>query len=421
LLLILPLAAAVLQAAESSAQKSKSAELSVGRLELKTSDSALAAAFGWARRQALAYAFVGDPVGNWYEAALPGRQAFCMRDTAHQALGAHMLGLAGYTRNMLHKFAENISESKDWCSYWEINRDNLPAPVDCHDDAHFWYNLPANFDVLDACYRMYELTGDRSYFTDPVFLQFYRRTAHDYVERWDLGLDQIMSRERILNVRGRFNPADRFQKNRGIPSYDESNPDFVLALDQLAVQYAGYLADARLQQLAGNGAEAKESFTRAQDLKSFLNRVWWDDKTQSYYSRLNLDHRLEGHSRNLALLYYRAADAGAKSDSVLNDLTHTIDERSPIGIEGQSHFPEVLYRFGKADAAYGQILDLAREGKYRREYPEVSYAVIGAIATGLMGLELDPAEPDKALTDSSYVDNLITTNPGSPVQRAGRS
>jgi hypothetical protein len=65
----------------------------------------------------LAYAFTGDPVGPWYEAALPGRQAFCMRDTAHQGLGAHMLGLAQYTRNMLYKFAENISKSKDWCSY----------------------------------------------------------------------------------------------------------------------------------------------------------------------------------------------------------------------------------------------------------------------------------------------------------------
>ncbi len=92
-------------------------------LVLKTSDARLAAAFAWARGQALAYAFEGDPVGNWYEAALPGRHAFCMRDTAHQAMGAHVLGLAGYTHNMLHKFAENISKSKDWCSYWEINRE----------------------------------------------------------------------------------------------------------------------------------------------------------------------------------------------------------------------------------------------------------------------------------------------------------
>ena len=256
-----------------------------------------------------------------------------MRDTAHQALGAHMLGLAGYTRNMLRKFAQNISDSKDWCSYWEINRDDIPSPVDYQDDAHFWYNLPANFDVLDACYRMYVLTGDRTYFTDPVFLEFYRRTIHDYVERWDLGLDQIMTRQRILNVRGRYDPANRFQKNRGIPGYDESSPNFAIALDQLAAQYAGYLADARLQQLAGNAVEAKISLTRAHDTKSFLNRVWWDNNTQSYYSRLSLDHQLEGHGRNLAVLYYGAAEAGPKANSVLRDLIHAIDKTAPIGIE----------------------------------------------------------------------------------------
>jgi hypothetical protein len=41
--------------------------------------------FNWAKQQARAFGFVGDPVGPWYEAALPGRSAFCMRDVAHKA------------------------------------------------------------------------------------------------------------------------------------------------------------------------------------------------------------------------------------------------------------------------------------------------------------------------------------------------
>jgi len=203
-------------------------------ITLKTSDPRLAAAFEWARDQALAYSFHGDPVGDWYEAALPGRQAFCMRDTAHQSLGAHMLGLAGSTLNMLRKFAQNISESKDWCSYWEINRENRPAPVDYLDDAHFWYNLPANFDLLDACYRMYVWSGDTTYLNDPVFVNFYRRSVHEYVGRWDLGVGGIMTRPRIMNFRVIPGAGNRFEKSRGIPSYDESDPNFVVAIDQLA-------------------------------------------------------------------------------------------------------------------------------------------------------------------------------------------
>jgi hypothetical protein len=69
--------------------------------------------FNWAKQQALAYAFDGDPVGPWYEAALPGREAFCMRDASHQGVGAHALGLARRNLNMLKRFAENISESRE--------------------------------------------------------------------------------------------------------------------------------------------------------------------------------------------------------------------------------------------------------------------------------------------------------------------
>src|SRR5215216_4449352 len=101
---------------------------------LTSSDTNLVAGFNWAQSQALAYVFKGDPVGDWYEAALPAREAFCMRDTAHQSTGAQVLGLAHYTRNMLRRFAEHISASRDWCTYWEIDRRNLPCPADYRDD-----------------------------------------------------------------------------------------------------------------------------------------------------------------------------------------------------------------------------------------------------------------------------------------------
>ena len=52
-------------------------------LSLSSPDAHLVEAFNWAKKQALAYAFEGDPVGPWYEAALPGREAFCMRDVSH--------------------------------------------------------------------------------------------------------------------------------------------------------------------------------------------------------------------------------------------------------------------------------------------------------------------------------------------------
>jgi len=76
-------------------------------------------------------------------------------------MGAHALGLARYNLNMLKRFAESVSEARDWCGFWEIDRFNRPAPVDYQNDALFWFNLHANFDILDACYRMYLWSGDQ--------------------------------------------------------------------------------------------------------------------------------------------------------------------------------------------------------------------------------------------------------------------
>ena len=72
--------------------------------------------------------------GPWYEAALPNRQAFCMRDVSHQCIGEELNGHGRQNVNMMGKFVENISESKDYCSYWEIDRNNLPASADYVSD-----------------------------------------------------------------------------------------------------------------------------------------------------------------------------------------------------------------------------------------------------------------------------------------------
>ena len=124
----------------------------------------------WAKEKALSYAHDdSDPVGFWYEAALPNREAFCMRDVSHQSVGAEILGLSKHNRNMLLKFAQNISESKDYASYWEIKRYNQPAPVDYESDRDFWYNLPANFDLIFTMNRLFEWTQDSTYIEHPSF------------------------------------------------------------------------------------------------------------------------------------------------------------------------------------------------------------------------------------------------------------
>src|SRR5215469_8929221 len=80
-----------------------------GGIEFESPDKKLSDGFRWAKAQALAYARTDGSIGPWYEASLPGRNAFCMRDVSHMSTGAQFLGLGPRTMNMLRRFAANIS------------------------------------------------------------------------------------------------------------------------------------------------------------------------------------------------------------------------------------------------------------------------------------------------------------------------
>jgi hypothetical protein len=370
-------------------------------LTLGSSDPQLVEAFAWAARQASAYAFEGDAVGPWFEAALPGREAFCMRDVSHQAMGGHALGLQPHVRNMLERFAGSVSDARDWCSLWEIDRHNRPAHADYRDDRDFWYNLPANFDVLDACYRMFLWSDDPAYVTDPVFLNFYDRTVTDYVERWKLGLDQVMTRPRLMNQSPAPDRDAKFANSRGIPGYNEETDDFVAGLDLLAAQYAGFHAYARIQEARGDFARARAWLAKAADVKALVNDRWWDEKNNGFYDHLTTKHTLAARGAtawNSAELYWPVAADGQHLRASLARLVDRIGRSRSGPIEEQSHHPEILYRFGVPDVAYDQIMDLCRADRARREYPEVSYSVVGAVVTGLMGVGVDPVTPGREAT-----------------------
>jgi hypothetical protein len=390
---LLALAASAIGQAPRPAQQSS--------LQLSSSDTRLVEAFNWAKQQAMAYVFDNDPVGPWYEASLPGRRAFCMRDVSHQAAGAQALGLSKYTHNMLHRFAEDISASKDWCSYWEIDYRNLPAPVDYKNDKEFWYNLPANFDVLDTCYRMYLWTGDKTYIEDPAFLNFYNRTVTDYVSRWDLSADRIMTRKNNAT------PPPFF---RGDPSYEESRRDMSLGVDLLAAQYAGYRSFAAIQAIRGDKETAEMYLTSASEVKSLVNSKWWNASGGYFYSYLDDSRNFQGRA-GADLLYWVVVDDGAKTQSALDALLENQRSEPASAVEPRSHYAEILYRYGDPEAAYAEIVDLTRPGRERREYPEVSYSVIGAIVNGLMGINVKPSEPIEQLVRGGSFEPVVETLP----------
>ena len=86
-------------------------------MRLTSSEQTLVEGWEWAITQAQSFVRSADLVGDWIEASLPGRGAFCMRDVAHQSAGAQILGLRSHVKNMLRRFAEHVSGARDWCSF----------------------------------------------------------------------------------------------------------------------------------------------------------------------------------------------------------------------------------------------------------------------------------------------------------------
>ena len=356
-------------------------------LNLLSSDETLVQAFNWAKNQAMAYVHDGeDPVGKWYEAALPNRQAFCMRDVSHQVTGANVLGLYEHNANMLCKFAANISESKDWCSYWEINKDNVPAPVDYRNDKEFWYNLPANFDVLNAAWSHYLWTGDQQMIKDSIFLHFYQKTLTDYIDRWDLSLDKIYTRKRFMNMVEKVDSNDYFHMCRGIPGYDEGQGGhMIMGLDQLVIMGAAFRAAGAMEYRNGNLEGAKSRNRQFEAIKTMINTQWWDEEKQAFKTFL-MDDGSYKFSENKAVLFYRLTDDPVKWQATMKDLNGRVKD---LNIESASHLPEVFYQYGALKTAYETLLYLCDEQTERRDYPEVSFAVVGSIATGMFGIKPD--------------------------------
>lgn len=343
------------------------------------SDTALTKAFAWAKAQALHYkGKPGDPVGPWYESALPPRDAFCMRDVSHQAVGGAILGLDAENKNMLTLFARNISASKDWCSYWEMNKSGVAAPEDYRSDKEFWYNLDANFDVLWATWRLAAWTGDSSYLDDPVFRYFRQQSVGAYIDSWVLQPDSLLTRPAHPNAPVPFHEQDAFDRCRGLPSYSEGIPNMKVGVDLVAALYRGLTTYAKIE-------HSEKYAALAERYRRHLERDWWSDSLGRYHTWYSNDGRFGLGEGETFLLWFDALQDTARA-------RRTIDHLASVrwNMENTSYLPYLFYREGFWDTARRTILYLSDPTTARREYPEVSFGVVQGVVLGYMGVDVIP-------------------------------
>ena len=354
-------------------------------IEFSSSDTALQTAFYRAKEMALFYkGRPSDPVGPWYEAALPSRNAFCIRDVSHQSIAAEVLGLHAANKNMLTQFVSNISESKDWCTYWEMNKSGKPAPEDYRNDTAFWYNLNANFELIYTCWRMYLWTGDRTYISNPLFKRFFDISVNEYIDRWVLQADSLLTRPAHPNAPVPYNSNDYFHSCRGIPSYFESVTDMRMSADLVAAIACALKCYAAIATLQGDKKTAARYQEKAAIYRRHLEQQWWNKETQVYqnfFTNANTFGKGEGET---FLLWYDVLTDSSRIKSTIRYLLN-----NPTNVENLSYLPYQLCRYGYAENAYRYILLLTKPETKRREYPEVSFGVMEGIVQGIMGIDAD--------------------------------
>ncbi|MGX5696278.1 hypothetical protein ACWKWP_08785, partial [Agromyces soli] len=233
------------------------------RLRIETDDAALAEMFAWAERTARSFVIADGargpldvseaapppyPRGVYrasYHAGYRFRSGYYLRDFAHQALGAQLLGLAEENRSMLDSFVRTATPEHGGWPVWALNFDRVtPLAIDYRGPDRFVRELPAAFELVELVHVLYRWTGDRALLEHRGH---WRRTLGDFVERRD-----ALRPNGVAEAGG----PGIFD---GAASYNERPGEHLLeAGDGIATQYAALRHAAALERAVASSGVAAE-------------------------------------------------------------------------------------------------------------------------------------------------------------------
>ena len=366
-------------------------------MRIITSNRKLENAFNWAREKALSYVQTGKsgPVDKHersegtgteryitcFWAGYTSRTAFYSRDFCHQAAGAHLLGLQLENLTMLRAFAESSNEGREWFPLWAINFDGSTFKLDYHNDGYFVREVPAVFELVEQCYRQYLWTGNREYLYDSAIWKFCSKAVTDFVELHDT---------RIPNgVAEGDGSGDIF---RGSATYNEIKSPLVEAGDGIACQYQALSAYSNMSALKGDAERARLFARKAEQLKSFFNREWGvKENAREYVRGYDVDGQVLtdfGLENSWFIPMKFISEPSEKNTAYLDFIAESVEsaEGRPTNLEAISYLPGVFFPYNRAEGWKWLEYIIDQPDK---EYPEISYAIIGDIIEHMIGFTPD--------------------------------
>jgi hypothetical protein len=357
----------------------------VSSLTLTSSSPYLESAFNWNKAKALSWVRTGVKSGYipCYWAGYNYRQAFYVRDIAHQCEGAALLGLNDENFAMWQAFAGTANESRQWFCLWALDFYGKTYAVDYRSDTNFVREIPAPLELVDKAYACYKWSADPRWIGDPVLTNFYRTTMNQFIAKHDDDGDGIAEGHAI----------DIFDGACG--SYcEQSAGGYGVGGDNIATTWSAYIAYANLLTAMGRRAEAALCLAKADRVKRAYDQNWWNAGAGNYYAGRTIG--LTGWITNFdqfskETYTFQAvkgiAQPGDRAEALLEKIDRNYREnRRHYNFESFTYLPEVFYNYGMNDKGW-YWLKCIMDSHY--EYPEVSFTSVEFIATGMMGIEPD--------------------------------
>ncbi|MFB8169958.1 hypothetical protein ACFC60_18615 [Kitasatospora purpeofusca] len=356
-----------------------------------------------------------------YHAGYRHRSAFYARDFAHQAVGAHVLGLATENTAMLRAFAASATPRHGHHPVWACNFDGSFHAIDYHGPDRFVRELPSVFELVETVLRLYRWTGDRTLVDDPALWAFCRTTVTEFVDRRTAG-----------SPVARGTGGGIFD---GTATYHElSGERLVEAGDGIATQYRACLAAAELASAREEHLFAARCTERARELKRYFNDVWsrvrpttagvrpWPDEQDEDPANTVRGYTADGRpvtgwgrEGSWFMPLKGIIDAGPRNERYLDYIAEqAVGADAPPNAEACTYLPDVFFAHGRAETAWHwmtAVHDLrdrphpVPEQGRNGDYPELSFTLVGQTVEGLLGLR--PDAPSHCLSTLPRLPNAI--------------
>lgn len=327
-----------------------------------------------------------------YRAGYAHRSGYYLRDFAHQAVGAQLLGWQRHNAGMLGALLATATAEHGRWPVWALNFDGeTPLAIDYRGPREFVRELPAIFEMVELVHTLYRWTGDAELLGHRAF---WRNTLGAFVEARDGHRPNGVAEGSGLGI---FD---------GAASYNEHpTARFREAGDAFGAQYAATLHAAALERAGGNEEQAGRYERAARALADHFRDTWSrDESTGAIVNGWTVDGEpvtTWGRETTWFMPLKGLFADDRRADALLAEIDRLSADPvcAPTNIEALSYVPDLFLRHGDADMAwrwmrhiYGirnEAHEVPHQGR-NGSYPEVSFTLVAQVI-GLLGLQPNAA------------------------------